>query len=83
MKWLKENKLKSLGILFGVITSFFVMLDKGFDFWEEHIAKSQPQRERAEIIKTPINTHILYEKRTTFENKAGETKWHRKQKRFG
>ena len=58
MKWIKENKCKSLIAFFGVFVALFAALDAGFDFWEEHVkAKPAPvpenyiEPERVDLTK--------------------------------
>jgi len=70
MKWIKENKLTSAGILFGTITAFFIMLDSAFDFWEEHIAIASNDKVQIEKPENTLPDYVEYKDRTLFKNKS-------------
>ena len=73
MKWLKENKCKSLIAFFGVFIALFTALDKGFDFWEEHIAVNL-DKPKVQIVKETSLPNVQYKDKTLFKNKAERTK---------
>ena len=64
--WIKDNKLKSVAAVLAIITGSITVLDKVFDFWEEHIAKAQIENKRM-VEKDSSMNFVLYKERATFD----------------
>ena len=68
------EKKTIMGIVTAVliaVVALFTALDKGFDFWDEHIAVD-PDKPKV-VIEKPENTmpeYVLYKDRTLHEFKA-------------
>lgn len=77
MKWTDKKTVLSLATAIVIfIGGFFIALDKGFDFWEEHIAPAKAMNNKVKIERpeSSVPEYVEYKDRTLHGYTAEQSK---------